>query len=656
MFVPVRPHLLARRLRGAARDRRVHRRQALVARPAREWDRLALRDGVRPDFHVLTGNDLAIDMVMYGSDYLLGLSALRARRRSPARPRVGGGRPAFHELNDLLQYLGGFAFRAPVPAYRHDAAHRSCTLRGWIDRDAHPARRVRRTDPTAERDGPRRHRSSASAWRARRECAARPGQAAAHARRPAGADLDELGIAETSASTTRSTRAGPWPSRSRRATGRRPATVGNRFAILPMEGWDGTTDGRPTDLVRRRWRRFGAERRQARLGRRGRRRPARRPGQPEPAASSTTRTVDDLAALRHGAGRRPPPRRRLDRRPRRRPPAHPLGPVGPARRDARAAHRLPPPVLDRRVGAPTPPRCSPTTSSTSWSTTSSPPPCWPARPGFDFVDVKHCHGYLLPRAAVGGRPARPLRRRPRRPHAFLRDGRRRHPHGAPPTWRSACGSRRSTSCRSARRRRRRRARLGRRRRTATRSAATAPGWASTSPSPPLPRPAAARSASGWCAPPPGSPYYNPHVQRPAYFPPSDGYRRPRTRSSAWPASSPPPPSSTAAHPDLVVVGSGYSYLQEWLPTSARHVVRTGGADVGRARPDGCSATRTCPPTCSPGARSTAAGLPHLQRLHHGAPQRPGVGLLPARRLLQGATRAGRARRGQASRRAAQVRR
>ena len=39
-----------------------------------EWERLALRDEVRPDFQVLTGNDLAIDMVMYGSDYLLGLS------------------------------------------------------------------------------------------------------------------------------------------------------------------------------------------------------------------------------------------------------------------------------------------------------------------------------------------------------------------------------------------------------------------------------------------------------------------------------------------------------------------------------------------------------------------------------------------------------
>src|SRR5215211_4801084 len=34
--------------------------------------------------------------------------------------------------------------------------------------------------------------------------------------------------------------------------------LGNRFAIQPMEGWDGTTDGRPTELTFRRWRRFGA--------------------------------------------------------------------------------------------------------------------------------------------------------------------------------------------------------------------------------------------------------------------------------------------------------------------------------------------------------------------------------------------------------------
>ncbi len=39
-----------------------------------EWHRLIERDRLRPDFRVFTGNDLAIDMVMYGSDYLLGLS------------------------------------------------------------------------------------------------------------------------------------------------------------------------------------------------------------------------------------------------------------------------------------------------------------------------------------------------------------------------------------------------------------------------------------------------------------------------------------------------------------------------------------------------------------------------------------------------------
>ena len=36
------------------------------------------------------------------------------------------------------------------------------------------------------------------------------------------------------------------------------ARVGNRFCVLPMEGWDGTPEGEPSDLTRRRWRNFGA--------------------------------------------------------------------------------------------------------------------------------------------------------------------------------------------------------------------------------------------------------------------------------------------------------------------------------------------------------------------------------------------------------------
>jgi dihydrodipicolinate synthase/N-acetylneuraminate lyase len=102
-----------------------------------EWDRLAVRDRVRPDFRVFTGNDLAIDMVMYGSDYLLGLStfapdAFAARDRMWATGDVG-----FHELNDLLQYLGHFTFRAPVPGYRHDAAI-WFELRGWASSSSTP--------------------------------------------------------------------------------------------------------------------------------------------------------------------------------------------------------------------------------------------------------------------------------------------------------------------------------------------------------------------------------------------------------------------------------------------------------------------------------------------------------------------------------------
>jgi NADPH2 dehydrogenase len=37
----------------------------------------------------------------------------------------------------------------------------------------------------------------------------------------------------------------------------RGKTLGNRFSVLPMEGWDGTADGHPSDNTRRRWQRFG---------------------------------------------------------------------------------------------------------------------------------------------------------------------------------------------------------------------------------------------------------------------------------------------------------------------------------------------------------------------------------------------------------------
>jgi len=112
---------------------------------ALEWDRLALRDRVRPAFHVFTGNDLAIDMVCYGSDYLLGLSAFAPEAFAERDRRWTAGDRGYYELNDLLQYLGFFAFRPPVPAYRHDAA-RFLSLRGRIGSDATPPGAPRRPE------------------------------------------------------------------------------------------------------------------------------------------------------------------------------------------------------------------------------------------------------------------------------------------------------------------------------------------------------------------------------------------------------------------------------------------------------------------------------------------------------------------------------
>ena len=103
-----------------------------------EWERLRVRDTRRPDFHLYTGNDLAIDMVFFGSDYLLGLSAFWPEAFA-ARDRLWAeGDSRALALNDLLQYLGFLAFRPPVPAYKHSAAQ-FLHLRGILPADGtHP--------------------------------------------------------------------------------------------------------------------------------------------------------------------------------------------------------------------------------------------------------------------------------------------------------------------------------------------------------------------------------------------------------------------------------------------------------------------------------------------------------------------------------------
>jgi dihydrodipicolinate synthase/N-acetylneuraminate lyase len=114
-----------------------------------EWQRLQLRNETRPEFHVFTGNDLAIDMVMYGSDYLLGLSTFAPDLFAKRDALWAAGDPSFYELNDTLQYLGCFAFRHPVPAYKHNAAM-FLKLRGWIACDRTHPRSPTRPDSDRE--------------------------------------------------------------------------------------------------------------------------------------------------------------------------------------------------------------------------------------------------------------------------------------------------------------------------------------------------------------------------------------------------------------------------------------------------------------------------------------------------------------------------
>jgi len=87
-----------------------------------EVQRLDLKDRIRPDFAIFTGNDLGIDMIEYGSDYLLGLATFSPQKFAERDRLWAAGDPAYLPLADALQLLGNIAFRAPVPAYKHSCA------------------------------------------------------------------------------------------------------------------------------------------------------------------------------------------------------------------------------------------------------------------------------------------------------------------------------------------------------------------------------------------------------------------------------------------------------------------------------------------------------------------------------------------------------
>jgi 2,4-dienoyl-CoA reductase-like NADH-dependent reductase (Old Yellow Enzyme family) len=82
----------------------------------------------------------------------------------------------------------------------------------------------------------------------------------------------------------------------------------------------------------------------------------------------------------------------------------------------------------------------------------------------------------------------------------------------------------------------------------------------------------------------GSPYYNPHIQRPAFFPPLDGYEPPEDPLRGVARQIDATARLKAEFPNLVFVGSAYSYLQEWLPNVGQYNVRNGLTDfVGLGR-------------------------------------------------------------------------
>ena len=438
------------------------------------------------------------------------------------------------------------------------------------------------------------------------------------------------------------------------ARGRRPA---RRQPLLhPADGGLGRHAGRraeradraPLAPLRR-------ERREADLGRRGGRRAPRRPRQPQPARRPSERHCRRHRAAARGA------RGRARRAPSAATPPTTSSSACSSRTPAAGARpdALGPPAAARRL--PTI-RCSTAASPAGDAACSRDDELdglvddfvraarLADRAGFDFVDVKHCHGYLghelLSRAHARRAATAAASRTARASLRTIVDG---HPRrGARPARRRAALGR-STRCRTARTRaagacprptrpatayafgaaRRRRPRRGPRR-DATRSsrccvALGVAGSASTA----------------------GSPYYNPHVQRPALFPPSDGYLPPEDPLVGVARQIEATARLKAAFPDMVVrrrrpTATCRSGCRTWRSAWSRD----GLVDVvGLGRMVLCVPGAAGRRARRPPARPQAP-LPHVQRLHDGAAQRPGLGLLPARRLLRRAARGGAAEGGE----------
>jgi NADPH2 dehydrogenase len=369
--------------------------------------------------------------------------------------------------------------------------------------------------------------------------------------------------------------------------------VGNRFCILPMEGWDGTRDGAPSDLTRRRWRHFGIS--GAKLIWGGEAVAVRHDGRANPhqlmLGAATERAIaslrDDLVAAhrdRYGgnadgdlciglqlthSGRYARPDV-YDR------PA-PL---------AGARH----PILDRRFANGIRVLTDGELDALVDDFVAAARRAWNG--GYQFVDVKACHGYLghelLGAHARDGKYGGSLENRTR----FMRqviDGIRAHVPGLQivvrisafdtvPYRKRADGTGEPEVADSTQ---------------AADGAGDAFGFGvaadDESLDAALEEPRAVlrmleRLGVRWICVSGGSPYYNPHVQRPALFPPLDGYEPPEDPLRGVARQIRATALLKRSCPGLVFVGSGYSYLQEWLPHVGQHAVRTGMTDfVGLGR-------------------------------------------------------------------------
>jgi 2,4-dienoyl-CoA reductase-like NADH-dependent reductase (Old Yellow Enzyme family) len=366
------------------------------------------------------------------------------------------------------------------------------------------------------------------------------------------------------------------------ADGLRP---GNRFCVLPMEGWDGTGGGEPTELTHRRWRNFGLS--GAKLVWGGEATAVRHDGRANPCQLVIgAGTWEPLARLRDtlvgaheerfgkGAANDLVVGLQITHSGRY---ARPTAWDRPEPLVA-FAH----PVLDRRF--PGGVRILTDEELDRLADDFVRAAVLARRAGFQFVDVKHCHGYLGHELlAAHHRPGRyggSLENRTRflrtvvqgiRAEApGLRVGVRFSAFDTVP-WRKGhsgrgepeCGDEGYTSAFGLLRGERMDDALGESRAFLGLIHGLGIRWACVSA---------------------GSPYYNPHLQRPALFPPSDGYLPPEDPLAGVARQVRATALLKKHSPDMVLVGSAYSYLQEWLPNVGQRVVREGGADfVGLGR-------------------------------------------------------------------------